>query len=177
MASLVPDIDTIFSSVIITIGVFGLFDDRLCRIVFGIRHYVYLRTCASTHTHACTHTRVRMHTGAHVHTRTGTYTRTHTVSHTHVHTHTHSHSHIHAHTLTLRNRCNQSLSQLSIYPLSSPATASSAFSEHYPGEAVDGLLTHQTCWWSNPSLSSWWSVDLGTNTFIRKIRIYNSVSC
>ena len=127
----------------------------------GVESYMALDImCTRAPVQVCTHTHARTHTHTH------TCTQVHTCTHTHTYIHTYTHTHVHTHTLTLTHT-----------PLSSPATAGSAFSEHHPGEAVDGLLNHQTCWWSNPSLSSWWSVDLETNTFIRKIRIYNSVSC
>jgi hypothetical protein len=58
--------------------------------------------------------------------------------------------------------------------LKKPARSSSNHGDHSAGEAVDGLVTLESCWWSRPSVNSWWSVDLGGDTFIRKIRIYNA---
>ncbi len=55
------------------------------------------------------------------------------------------------------------------------ATASSAYEEHTPGEAVDGLPTKDSCYWSAPDDSHWWMVDLGDDFSIHKIRITNSV--
>lgn len=57
------------------------------------------------------------------------------------------------------------------------ATASSSFKEHTPGEAVDGILTKETCYWSAPDDSHWWMVDLGEDFSLHKIRITNTVSC
>lgn len=57
-----------------------------------------------------------------------------------------------------------------------PATASSSHGSHTPYEAVDGVLGHTSCWWSHLSTSSWWSVDLGWDVPIRKIRLYYAVS-
>ena len=63
-----------------------------------------------------------------------------------------------------------------------PATASSVLHNddhtpsHTPGEAVDGLLTRETCFWSDSGSSHWWSVDLGQDVSLRKIRITNTVS-
>ena len=66
--------------------------------------------------------------------------------------------------------------QVSLYFIILPARSSSNHGDHSAGEAVDGLVTRESCWWSRPSVNSWWSVDLGGDTFIRKIRIYNAVS-
>ena len=46
-----------------------------------------------------------------------------------------------------------------------------------PGEAVDGIFTKDTCYWSAPDNSHWWMVDLGQDFSLYKIRITNSVSC
>ena len=56
------------------------------------------------------------------------------------------------------------------------ATASSTYEQHTPGEAVDGLLTQETCYWSAPDDSHWWMVDLGEDFSLHKIRITNTVS-
>ena len=61
-------------------------------------------------------------------------------------------------------------------PVPLSATASSSHGSHTPHEAVDGLLGHTSCWWSHSSTSSWWSVDLGRDVPIRKIRVYYAVS-
>jgi hypothetical protein len=55
-----------------------------------------------------------------------------------------------------------------------PATSSSVFEDHSPGQAVDGVPSEKTCFWSAPDESHWWSVDLGNNVLITKIRITNS---
>lgn len=55
-----------------------------------------------------------------------------------------------------------------------PATSSSLFHTHSAGEAVDGVLTERSCFWSAPDESHWWSVDLGTDHLITKIRITNT---
>jgi hypothetical protein len=55
-----------------------------------------------------------------------------------------------------------------------PATSSSVHEAHRPGEAVDGDLTEQTCFWSAPEESHWWSVDLGADLLVTKIRITNT---
>ncbi len=56
------------------------------------------------------------------------------------------------------------------------ATASSTYEDHTPGEAVDGLMTKETCYWSAPDDSHWWMVDLGEDFSLYKIRITNTVS-
>ena len=55
------------------------------------------------------------------------------------------------------------------------ATASSHFSDHSAQQAVDGVVTSETCYWSEPSVSSWWELDLGVDVAISKIRITNTV--
>ena len=57
-----------------------------------------------------------------------------------------------------------------------PATASSVFEDHTASEAVDGVLTEQTCFWSAPDHTHWWMVDLGRDVNIVKIRVTNTVS-
>lgn len=57
-----------------------------------------------------------------------------------------------------------------------PAQASSAYEHHTPAEAVDGQLDEESCFWSAPDDSHWWSVDLGGDMNIVKIRITNTVS-
>ena len=59
--------------------------------------------------------------------------------------------------------------------LGKPAKASSAYEHHTPGEAVDGSPDEETCFWSAPDDSHWWSVDLGADLNIVKIRITNTV--
>jgi len=56
------------------------------------------------------------------------------------------------------------------------AKASSHFDVHNAQEAVDGLPTSETCFWSAASVSSWWEVDLGVEVAISKIRITHTVS-
>ncbi len=60
--------------------------------------------------------------------------------------------------------------------LGRPASASSCHDTHTPGEAVDGLPDEETCFWSAPGSSHWWSVDLEDELNIVKIRITNTVS-
>lgn len=55
------------------------------------------------------------------------------------------------------------------------ATASSHFSDHSAQQAIDGVVTSETCYWSEPSVSSWWELDLGVDVAISKIRITNTV--
>ncbi len=57
-----------------------------------------------------------------------------------------------------------------------PASASSVFQAHTPEEAVDGLPNEESCFWSAPGNSHWWSVDLGDDLTVVKIRITNMVS-
>ena len=57
----------------------------------------------------------------------------------------------------------------------SPASSSSRYEDHTPGEAVDGILTEDTCFWSAPDDSHWWLLDLGADLNIAKIRITNTV--
>lgn len=57
-----------------------------------------------------------------------------------------------------------------------PATASSVFKDHTPGEAVDGVYTKESCYWSDFGSSHWWSVDLRQDYALHKIRITNIVS-
>lgn len=54
------------------------------------------------------------------------------------------------------------------------ATSSSVLVDHSPGEAVDGLLTERSCFWSAPDDSHWWMVDLGGDMLVSKIRITNT---
>ena len=56
------------------------------------------------------------------------------------------------------------------------ATASSTYEQHTAAEAVDGLFTKETCYWSAPDDSHWWMVDLGGDFSLDKIRITNTVS-
>ena len=60
--------------------------------------------------------------------------------------------------------------------LGRPAYSSSCFQTHTPGEAVDGLPDEDSCFWSAPGSSHWWSVDLEDELNIVKIRITNTVS-
>ncbi|XP_065837233.1 alpha-1,6-mannosylglycoprotein 6-beta-N-acetylglucosaminyltransferase B-like [Oscarella lobularis] len=53
------------------------------------------------------------------------------------------------------------------------ASASSFLTGHRPGEAIDGKLDQDTCFWSEKKVSSWWEVDLGKIIKIRKIRVIN----
>ena len=55
-----------------------------------------------------------------------------------------------------------------------PASASSTHEDHTAGEAVDGLLTEKTCFWSAPDDGHWWVVDLGADFNLVKIRITNT---
>ena len=55
------------------------------------------------------------------------------------------------------------------------ATASSAFGGHRADEALDGVLNKDTCFWSESTTSHWWTVDLGMEVSITKIRIINMV--
>ena len=55
------------------------------------------------------------------------------------------------------------------------ATASSQFGGHSAQQAIDGVVTSETCYWSEPSVSSWWELDLGVDMAISKIRITNTV--
>ena len=55
------------------------------------------------------------------------------------------------------------------------ASASSAHEDHTAMEAVDGMLTEKTCFWSAPDISHWWLVDLGADLNIVKIRITNTL--
>ena len=55
------------------------------------------------------------------------------------------------------------------------ATASSHFGGHSAQQAIDGVVTSETCYWSEPSVSSWWELDLGVDVAISKIRITNTV--
>ena len=55
------------------------------------------------------------------------------------------------------------------------ATASSVFKDHTPGDAVDGMLTKETCYWSEHGKSHWWSLDLRRDFALHKIRITNIV--
>lgn len=55
------------------------------------------------------------------------------------------------------------------------ATASSHFNDHSAQQAVDGVVTSETCYWSESSVSSWWELDLGVDVAISKIRITNTV--
>lgn len=57
-----------------------------------------------------------------------------------------------------------------------PATSSSVFEHHTAGEAVEGLMTEDTCFWSAPDSTHWWMVDLGGDVNVVKIRITNTVS-
>lgn len=59
---------------------------------------------------------------------------------------------------------------------SSIATASSQFGVHSAQHAIDGVTTSETCYWSEPSVSSWWELDLGADIAVNKIRITNTVS-
>lgn len=54
------------------------------------------------------------------------------------------------------------------------ASASSCHDDHTAGDAVDGLLTEKTCFWSSADDSHWWLVDLGADFNIVKIRITNT---
>ena len=65
--------------------------------------------------------------------------------------------------------------QVTVFPPWYAATSSSVFEDHSPGQAVDGVPSEKTCFWSAPDESHWWSVDLGNNVLITKIRITNSV--
>ena len=73
-----------------------------------------------------------------------------------------------------------SICSSSFFPFPPPSSLSSSLSsshaEHDPGEAVDGLLTEETCFWSAPDDSHWWMVDLAADLAISKIRITNTVS-
>ncbi len=62
--------------------------------------------------------------------------------------------------------------------LGSVATASSVqpHTSHAPSEAIDGLQTRESCYWSDSGRSHWWSLDLGREVSIRKIKITNTVS-
>ncbi|XP_065898668.1 alpha-1,6-mannosylglycoprotein 6-beta-N-acetylglucosaminyltransferase B-like isoform X2 [Dysidea avara] len=51
------------------------------------------------------------------------------------------------------------------------ATASSHFGVHSAQQAIDGVSTSETCYWSESSVSSWWELDLGVDIAIDKIRI------
>ena len=55
------------------------------------------------------------------------------------------------------------------------ANASSHFDVHNAQEVVDGVPTSSSCFWSAPSVSSWWELDLGVEVAIKKIRITHSV--
>ncbi len=55
------------------------------------------------------------------------------------------------------------------------AAASSVFQSHSPEEAVDGLPNEESCFWSAPGIGHWWSLDLGDELTIVKIRITNMV--
>ena len=57
------------------------------------------------------------------------------------------------------------------------ANASSRFDVHNAQEVVDGVPTSSSCFWSAPSVSSWWELDLGVEVAINKIRITHSVCC
>lgn len=54
------------------------------------------------------------------------------------------------------------------------ASASSSHAEHTAKEAVDGLLTEDSCFWTAPDTSHWWMVDLGADITITKIRVTNT---
>ena len=54
------------------------------------------------------------------------------------------------------------------------ASASSSYEDHSANEAIDGLLTEKSCFWSAPDVSHWWTVDLGADFNIVKIRITNT---
>ncbi|XP_065898670.1 alpha-1,6-mannosylglycoprotein 6-beta-N-acetylglucosaminyltransferase B-like isoform X2 [Dysidea avara] len=54
------------------------------------------------------------------------------------------------------------------------ANASSRFDVHNAQEVVDGVPTSSSCFWSAPSVSSWWELDLGVEVAINKIRITHS---
>ena len=54
------------------------------------------------------------------------------------------------------------------------ASASSSHEDHTANEAIDGLLTEKTCFWSAPGDSHWWVVDLGGDFNVVKIRITNT---
>ena len=141
-------------------------------------------------------------THAHIHTHTHTCTHMHTCTHAHVHTCTCAHTHTCTQGMMERvgmyiihqNFCDGEdlargrpgeviidccmVSFTKVQPPSPPlpATSSSSHAEHDPGEAVDGLLTEETCFWSAPDDSHWWMVDLGADLAISKIRITNTVS-
>ncbi|KAL5494090.1 hypothetical protein EMCRGX_G015362 [Ephydatia muelleri] len=57
--------------------------------------------------------------------------------------------------------------------LGKTATASSTLGGHSPGEPLDGVINKDTCFWSESGTSHWWTVDLGTEVTITKIRIVN----
>lgn len=54
------------------------------------------------------------------------------------------------------------------------ASASSAHEGHTASEAIDGLLTDKSCFWSAPDVGHWWLVDLGADFNIVKIRVTNT---
>ena len=55
-------------------------------------------------------------------------------------------------------------------------TAGSVYKDHTTGEAVDGVLTKETCYWSDYGNGHWWSMDLSQDFAIGKIRIISIVS-
>jgi len=55
------------------------------------------------------------------------------------------------------------------------ATASSHYRVHSAQQAIDGISTSETCYWSESSVSSWWELDLGVDIAINKIRITHTV--
>lgn len=55
------------------------------------------------------------------------------------------------------------------------ASASSLFGSHKATEPIDGKREHNTCFWSESKVSSWWQLDIGQEKLIKKIRIINMV--